>query len=79
MTWRRPKEVGRKVCCVAADARCHLVFAVYFTVLDAIGGIGLDARSSCRSLKAATKKQTRRVKLLLNKMWIDPPLVGGSG
>jgi hypothetical protein len=59
-----------------------LVFAVYYTVLDAIGGIGLGrAMITAKALAASGQldaHQSDGVVLLLNTMWTDP-LVGGVG
>ncbi len=54
------------------------VFAVYFTVLDAIGGIGLGRTIVVVESLKLDDKQLDVVKMLLNKMWTDP-LVGGIG
>jgi hypothetical protein len=59
-----------------------LVFAVYYTVLDAIGGIGLGRAMITAKALAASRQldahQSDGVVLLLNTMWTDP-LVGGVG
>ena len=59
-----------------------LVFAIYYTVLDAIGGIGLGRTIMTTEAMAASgqlnPQQLDGVILLLNAMWIDP-LVGGVG
>jgi hypothetical protein len=59
-----------------------LVFAIYYTVLDAIGGIGLGRTIITTEAMAASgqlnPQQLDGVILLLNAMWIDP-LVGGVG
>jgi hypothetical protein len=63
----------------AALARAAVfVFAVYFTVLDAIGGIGLGRTIVVVESLKLDDKQLDVVKMLLNKMWTDP-LVGGVG
>ena len=58
-----------------------LVFAIYYTVLDAIGGIGLGRTIITAEAMAASgqldQQQLDGVILLLNAMWTDP-LVGGS-
>ncbi|TAJ32350.1 MAG: hypothetical protein EPO64_01255 [Nitrospirae bacterium] len=58
------------------------VFAVAFTVLDAIGGIGLGRTLLAVQELVATGKlspsQVEGVVLLLNTLWVDP-LVGGVG
>ena len=58
------------------------VFAIYFTVLDAIGGIGLGRTIlTVQSLAAAGKlspQQVDGIELLLNTTWVDP-LIGGVG
>ena len=59
-----------------------LVFAIYYTVLDAIGGIGLGRTIITTEAMAASgqlnPQQLDGVILLLNTMWTDP-LVGGVG
>ncbi len=59
-----------------------LVFAVYFTVLDGIGGIGLGRTILIVQELVARGKlspsQLDGVVLLLNTMWVDP-VVGGVG
>jgi hypothetical protein len=58
------------------------VMVIYFTVLDAIGGIGLGRSIlTVQSLAAAGKLSPQQVEgaaLLLNTLWVDP-LVGGVG
>ncbi|CAN5923490.1 hypothetical protein BH11PSE3_BH11PSE3_25250 [soil metagenome] len=58
------------------------VFVVYFTVLDAIGGIGLGRTILIVQSLAAdgklTPTQVEGIALLLNTLWVDP-LVGGVG
>jgi hypothetical protein len=58
------------------------VFAVYFTILDAIGGIGLGKSLLVVHQLAADGKLNAQhlegVELLLNTTWIDP-LIGGVG
>jgi hypothetical protein len=59
-----------------------LVFAIYYTVLDAIGGIGLGRTMITTEAMAASGQldahQLDGVIALLNTMWTDP-LVGGVG
>ena len=59
-----------------------LVFAVYFTILDGIGGIGLGRTLLVVQDLVARGKlapaQLDGVVLLLNTLWVDP-LVGGVG
>ena len=59
-----------------------LVFAIYYTVLDAIGGIGLGRTIMTTEAMAASgqlnPQQLHGVIQLLNTMWTDP-LVGGVG
>lgn len=58
------------------------VFAIHFTVLDAIGGIGLGKTIlTVQDLAASGKlssQQVEGVTLLLNTTWTDP-LIGGVG
>ncbi|MFO1160171.1 MAG: hypothetical protein U1E60_15120 [Reyranellaceae bacterium] len=58
------------------------VFAVYFTVLDGIGGIGLGRTILVVERLVAegklTPQQFEGVVLLLDTMWVDP-MVGGIG
>jgi predicted Rdx family selenoprotein len=54
------------------------VFAVYFTVLDAIGRIGLGRTIVVVESLKLDDKQLDPIKMLLNRMWTDP-LVGGVG
>jgi hypothetical protein len=58
------------------------VMVIYFTVLDAIGGIGLGRTIlAVQDLAAAGKlspQQVEGAELLLNTLWVDP-LVGGVG
>jgi hypothetical protein len=58
------------------------VFAVYFTILDAIGGIGLGRTILVVQQLVADGKlneqQQGGVELLLNTTWVDP-LIGGVG
>ena len=58
------------------------VMVIYFTVLDAIGGIGLGRTIlTIQNLAAAGKLSPQQVEgaaLLLNTLWVDP-LVGGVG
>ena len=59
-----------------------LVFLIYYTALDAIGGIGLGRSILTTEALAAngqlTPQQLDGVVLLLNTMWTDP-VVGGVG
>src|SRR5208283_108961 len=59
-----------------------LVFLIYYTALDAIGGIGLGRSIlTTQSLVAdgkLTPAQLDGVVLLLNTVWVDP-WVGGVG
>jgi len=59
-----------------------LVFLIYYTALDAIGGFGLGrAILNAKALAAAgrlTPEQLDGVRLLLNTNWVDP-WVGGVG
>ena len=65
---------------------CLFVFVVYYTVLDAIGGIGLGRtllvtealQHSTDPTKQLTPEQVAGVQLLLNEIWVDP-WVGGVG
>src|SRR3569833_1800437 len=58
------------------------VFLVFYTVLDAIGGIGLGRSivvlQGMIADKAITKEQADGAIALLNAMWVDPK-VGGVG
>lgn len=58
------------------------IFAIYFTVLDGIGGIGLGRTILVVERLVAegklTPQQFQGVELLLNTMWVDP-MVGGVG
>jgi hypothetical protein len=58
------------------------IFAIYFTVLDAIGGIGLGRTIVVVQTLAAGGKfdpqQMAGIELLLNTLWVDP-VVGGVG
>lgn len=58
------------------------VFALYFTILDAIGGIGLGRTILVvQGLVASGKlspSQFDGVVLLLNTLWVDP-VIGGVG
>lgn len=58
------------------------VFALYFTILDAIGGIGLGRTILVVQQMVAAGKlspaQVDGVVLLLNALWVDP-VVGGVG
>jgi hypothetical protein len=77
------EEDGPASMVVAWVARAAIfVFAVSFTVLDAIGGIGLGRTIlAVQELVAAGKlspTQFDGIVLLLNTLWVDP-LVGGVG
>jgi hypothetical protein len=58
------------------------VFVIYYTVLDAIGGIGLgksiEVTQSLATDGRLTPEQVEGVALVLNTTWSDP-LVGGVG
>ena len=77
MAWAPPTEARRWSAAWFARAAIF-VFAVYFTVLDAIGGIGLGRTIVIVESLKLDDKQLDVVKMLLNKMWTDP-LVGGVG
>src|SRR3979490_1164360 len=68
---------GAMVCAWLARAAIF-VFAAYVTVLDASGGSGLGRTIVVVESLKLDEKQLDVVKMLLNKMWIDP-LVGGGG
>jgi hypothetical protein len=53
-------------------------FLVFYTVLDAIGGIGLGRSIVVLQGMKLTTEQTEGAVALLNKMWVDPK-VGGVG
>jgi hypothetical protein len=59
-----------------------LIFLIYYTALDAIGGFGLGRTIiNTEGLKAAGKlndEQMKGVELVLNTTWVDP-WVGGVG
>jgi hypothetical protein len=85
--WLLISEVGpdsdpgaRAIAWISAIAT--FVFAIYYTVLDAIGGIGLGRSIEAAQRLAAegrlTSTQVDGVALLLNTVWTDP-LVGGVG
>ena len=69
---------GAAMVCAWLARAAIFVFAVYFTVLDAIGGIGLGRTIVVVESLKLDDKQLDVVKMLLNKMWTDP-LVGGVG
>lgn len=85
--WLMVQPVGRNDGAAAAIcawlARVTIfVFLIYFTVLDAIGGIGLG-RTILKVQELATgggltAAQFDGVVVLLNTMWVDP-LIGGVG
>lgn len=58
------------------------MFMIYYTVLDAIGGIGLGKTIAITNRLASssqiTTEQLEAVELVLNTMWVDP-WVGGVG
>lgn len=58
------------------------IFVIYYTVLDAIGGIGLGrtivATQSLAAQGKLTPEQVQGVALVLNTVWTDP-FVGGVG
>lgn len=58
------------------------VFVIYYTVLDAIGGIGLgksiEATQNLAAEGRLTPEQVKGVALVLDKTWTDP-WVGGVG
>src|SRR5215208_352783 len=85
--WLLISEVGpdsdpaaRVVAWVSAIAT--FIFAVYYTVLDSIGGIGLGRSIEAAQRLAAegrlTSTQVDGVALFLDTVWTDP-LVGGVG
>jgi hypothetical protein len=69
---------GAAMVCAWLARAAIFVFAVYFTVLDAIGGIGLGRTIVVVESLKLDDKQLDLIKMLLNKMWTDP-LVGGVG
>jgi hypothetical protein len=69
---------GAAMVCAWLARVAIFVFAVYFTVLDAIGGIGLGRTIVVVESLKLDDKQLDVVKMLLNKMWTDS-LVGGVG
>jgi hypothetical protein len=69
---------GAPMACAWLARAAIFVFAVYFTVLDAIGGIGLGRTIVVVESLKLDEKQLDVVKMLLNRMWTDP-LVGGVG
>ena len=76
-------EDGAPAVAAAWLARAAIfVMVIYFTVLDAIGGIGLGRSIlAIQSLAAAgklTPQQVEGAAMLLNTLWVDP-LVGGVG
>jgi hypothetical protein len=79
----RIQGVSRKAAAFAWLSRAAtLVFLVYYTALDAIGGIGLGRTILTTQAMAASgqlnQQQLDGVVLLLNAMWTDP-WVGGVG
>lgn len=77
------KENGGAAVATAWLARAAIfVFVIYFTVLDAIGGIGLGRTIlTVQSLTEAGKlnpQQVAGIELLLNTIWTDS-LIGGVG
>ncbi len=73
---------GAAIACAWLARLAIFVFLIYFTVLDAIGGIGLGRTILVvQGLLAEGKlsqQQFDGVVLMLNTMWVDP-LVGGVG
>lgn len=73
---------GAAMACAWLARAAIFVFLIYFTVLDAIGGIGLGRTILVvQGLVADGKlspQQFDGVELLLNTMWTDP-LIGGVG
>lgn len=70
---------GRAAMVCAWLARVAIfIFAVYFTVLDAIGGIGLGRTIVVVEGLKLDPPQLDAIVALLNTMWTDP-LVGGVG
>ena len=59
-----------------------VIFMIYYTVLDAIGGIGLGRQLYVLNAKLAagdvTAAQAEAIRLFLDQMWVDP-WVGGVG
>lgn len=77
----RPGDAAAAVCARLARVAIF-VFAIYFTVLDGIGGIGLGRTIVVVERLVAegklTPQQFEGVVLLLNTLWVDP-MVGGVG
>jgi len=69
---------GAAMVCAWLARVAIFVFAIYFTILDAIGGIGLGRTIVVVESLKLDEKQLDVVKMLLNTMWVDP-LVGGVG
>lgn len=77
-----PGDGAAAAVCARLARVAILVFAIYFTVLDGIGGIGLGRTIVVVERLAAegklTPQQFEGVVLLLNTLWVDP-MVGGVG
>ena len=69
---------GATIACAWLARVAIFVFAVYFTVLDAIGGIGLGRTIVVVESLKLSQQQLDPIISLLNTMWTDP-LVGGVG
>jgi len=69
---------GAAIACAWLARAAIFIFAVYFTVLDAIGGIGLGRTIVVVESLKLSQQQLDPIILLLNTMWTDP-LVGGVG
>ncbi len=87
IAWDVTREDGTRAWLTACVSRAAtFVFVVYYTVLDAVGGIGLGRTIVIteRLAKAPadqphlTPDQLEGVKLVLNQSWTDP-WVGGVG
>lgn len=77
-----PGDDVAAVVCARLARVAIFVFAIYFTVLDGIGGIGLGRTIVVVERLVAegklTAQQFEGVVLVLNTMWVDP-MVGGVG
>ena len=69
---------GAAIACAWLARAAIFIFAVYFTVLDAIGGIGLGRTIVVVESLKLSQQQLDPIILLLNTMWTDP-FVGGVG
>jgi hypothetical protein len=73
---------GAALACAWLARLSIFVFVVYYTVLDAVAGIGLGRYITTTQTLAADGKlspaQLEGVVLLLNTVWLDP-FVGGVG